>query len=63
MTTIFHTRHTPTLSEIPFAITAILQRNARREAKARRSWWRRAAKRMHSVRIGTETIESNLPLR
>lgn len=70
MTAIAHTTRTPTLSEIPFAITGVLVRNARREA--RRARWRRllpsvlrhrsSGSRAHSARLGRETIESNLPL-
>ena len=53
---------TPTLSEIPFAITGVLARNARREARLRHSWFKRIARRVHVARLGRETIESNLPL-
>ncbi len=70
MTAIARTQRTVTLSEIPFAITGVLLRNARREA--RRDRFRRLssfilhpssfASKTHSARIGSETIESNLPL-
>lgn len=62
MSAIARTQHTATISEIPFAIAGILARNAARDARRRRSWCRRIAKRVHRARIGRETIESNLPL-
>ncbi len=72
MTAIARTTRTVTLSEIPFAITGVLLRNARREA--RRARLRRFtssffilpsafASKTHVARIGREEIESNLPLR
>ncbi len=72
MNAIIRTTRTVTLSEIPFAITAVLARNARREARRARlrrflSAFQRlsvsASQKTHSARIGRETIESNLPLR
>lgn len=70
MTAIARTTRTVTLSEIPFAITGVLVRNARREA--RRARRRRflssvlrplsSGTRAHTARLGRETIESNLPL-
>jgi hypothetical protein len=69
MTAIARTHHTPTLSEIPFAITEVLLRNARREARRERlrrlfysPFGIRHSALIHSARLGTETIESNLPL-
>lgn len=64
MIAIARTERTVTLSEIPFAITGLLLRNARREARRER-WHRlfsRSTSSTHSARIGSETIESNLPL-
>lgn len=36
--------------------------SAERRQVVRRLFWRRAATRMHTARIGRETIESNLPI-
>jgi hypothetical protein len=52
----------PTLGQIPFAIGEIVRRNGLREARRRRRWFRLSPKRTHVARIGSETIESNLPI-
>ncbi len=52
----------PTLSDFPLVIGEVLRRNARREHRLRRRFWCRSAKRVHTARIGSEIIESNLPL-
>ncbi len=52
----------PTLSDFPLVIGEVLRRNAVRERRQRRRFWRRIAKRVHTARIGSEIIESNLPL-
>lgn len=70
MNAIIRTTRTITLSEIPFAITAVLARNARREARRARlrklisafSFQLAAVSTTHTAQIGRETIESNLPL-
>jgi hypothetical protein len=51
------------LRVISIPADAQFRASAERRQASRRAFWRSAATRMHVARIGSETIESNLPLR